>query len=198
MTAQQLKTRWWLLHRRVRRVPLRTRLGVVIGAVAVAGLIWQHTTSLDARSGDQQQPPAASSAAPTAPAPDQFGDNPDVEQLPAPTVAPQATSIDAARAVAWRFAKNFCSPNGNRDDWMARISADASEQLMEQYRLTDIRNLTQAAVTSLDGPLDELPGAVAFRATYSDASETEIRLALSADGWKVINVVPVTTDAAAG
>jgi hypothetical protein len=35
---------------------------------------------------------------------------------------------------------------------------------------------------------------VAFRATYNDGSQIEIRLALAADGWKVANVVPVNSD----
>src|SRR5271166_561881 len=199
MTTRQwlkAKARWWRLRGWVRRIPLRIRLGVVVGIVAVAGLIWQHTSHVDAGSGDHhQQRPAASAATPApAPPPGEFGDDPNVGQLPPPTVAPQVASLDAARAVAQRFATNFGSPNGTRDDWLARISADVSAQLMEQYRLTDIRNVTQAGLQSVDGPLDELPGAVAFRATYSDGSQIEIRLEIAADGWKVVNVLPVTTE----
>ena len=199
-TSTSLRARWWRLRWRVRRIPLRVRLGVLAGIVAVAGLVWQHTSHhLDAGTGDRhQQRPAASAAPAPAPAapPADLGDNPDVGQLPPPTVAPQLASIDAARAVASRFATNFGSPNGNHDDWLARITPDVSEQLVEQYRLTDIRNVPEATVSSVDGPLDELPGAVAFRATYSDGSQIEIRLALAADGWKVANVLPVSVDAA--
>jgi hypothetical protein len=193
----QLKLRWWRLRGWLRRIPPRTRLGVAIALVAVAGLVWQHHSQTGQAAGPATQQPAASSAAPSAAAVSgDFGDNPDVGQLAAPTVAPQAASMDAARAVAQRFATNFGSPNGNRDDWLARISPDLSAQLMEQYRLTDIRNVTQAAVTSVAGPLDELSGAVAFRATYSDGSQTEIRLDLQADGWKVVNVLPATAEGA--
>ena len=195
-TQRSLRARWWRLRWRVRRIPLRIRLGVLAGIVAVAGLVWQHTTHhIDAGAGDHHlQRPAASTGPPAPPA--DLGDNPDVGQLPPPTVAPQLASIDAARAVATHFATNFASPNGNHDDWLARITPDASQQLIEQYRLTDIRNLPQATVSSVDGPLDALPGAVAFRATYSDGSQIEIRLALAADGWKVANVLPVNTEPA--
>ncbi|OJZ66755.1 hypothetical protein BRW65_26820 [Mycobacterium paraffinicum] len=202
MSTQQrsLRARWWRLRWRVRRVPLRIRLGVIAGIVAVAGLCWQYSThhgDADASERHQQRPAASATPAPApaAPPPD-YGDNPEVGQLPAPTVAPQLASIDAARALAARFATNFASPNDNHDDWLARISPDVSQQLIEQYRLTDIRNVPQAAVSSLDGPLDELPGAVAFRATYNDGTQIEIRLALAADGWKVANVVPVNSDTA--
>ncbi|KEF94851.1 hypothetical protein K883_05275 [Mycobacterium sp. TKK-01-0059] len=202
MSTQQrsLRARWWRLRWWLRRVPLRIRLGVIAGIVAVAGLCWQYSTHHgDAGASERhQQRPAASATPAPAPAapPADYGDNPEVGQLPAPTVAPQLASIDAARALAARFATNFASPNDNHDDWLARISPDVSQQLIEQYRLTDIRNVPQAAVSSLDGPLDELPGAVAFRATYNDGTQIEIRLALAADGWKVANVVPVNSDPA--
>jgi hypothetical protein len=199
-TQRSLRARWWRLRGWVRRIPPRIRLGVVVAIVAMAGLFWQNTSHVDARSGHHHQQRPTASAAPT-PAPETaaapgeyFGDNPNVGQLPAPTVAPQVASIDAARAVAQRFSTNFGSPNGNRDDWLARISPDTSAQLMEQYRLTDIRNVTQAAVQSVDGPLNELPGAAAFHATYSDGSQIEIRVEIASDGWKVVNVLPVTTE----
>lgn len=202
MSTQQrsLRARWWRLRWWVRRVPLRIRLGVIAGIVAVAGLCWQYSThhgDTGASERHQQRPAASATPAPAPAAPPaDYGDNPEVGQLPAPTVAPQLASIDAARALAARFATNFASPNDNHDDWLARISPDVSQQLIEQYRLTDIRNVPQAAVSSLDGPLDELPGAVAFRATYNDGTQIEIRLALAADGWKVANVVPVSSDTA--
>jgi len=195
-TQRSLRARWWQLRRRLRRIPWRIRLGLLAAMVAVAGLLWQHTTHhVDAAASDQhlQRPAASSPPGAAAAATADLGDHPDVDQLPAPTVAPQLASIDAGRAVATRFATNFASPNGNHDDWLARITPDASQQLIEQYRLTDIRNLPQATVSSVDGPLDELPGAVAFRATYSDGTQIEIRLALATDGWKVANVVPVNT-----
>ncbi|MBS4730592.1 hypothetical protein MSM1_20480 [Mycobacterium sp. SM1] len=181
----------------VRCIPARTRLGAGIAVIALAGLIWQHHSHTEQAGGPATQPPAASSpTSPPASGSAEFGDNPDVGQLPAPTVAPQAASTDAARAVAARFATNFATPNGNRDDWLARISADVSPQLMEQYRLTDIRNVHQALLNSVQGPLDERDGAAAFRATYNDGSQIEIRLETAADGWKVVNVLPISSEAA--
>ncbi|ORX14136.1 hypothetical protein [Mycobacterium xenopi] len=179
----------------MRRVPARTRPGVVVALIALAGLFWQHHNHIEQHTTGPQHQAASPSTLPRADS-GEFGDHPDVGQLPAPTVAPQAASMDAARAVAQRFATNFGSPNGNRDDWLARIEPEVSEQLMEQYRLTDIRNVNQAAVTSVAGPLDELPGAAAFRATYSDGSQIEIRLETAADGWKVVNVLPLSSQTA--
>jgi hypothetical protein len=164
---------------------------VIVAVIAVAGLTFEHhshTEELAGRASSSQSAPAP------APAAGDYGDQPDQQQLPAPTVAPQAASMDAARVVAQRFATNFATPNNNRDDWLARIGADVSPQLREQYQLTDIRNVNQATVTALVGPLDMLPGAVAFRASYSDGSQIDMHLELALDGWKVVNVVPVRAE----
>ena len=61
-----------------------------------------------------------------------------------------------------------------------------SAQLAEQYRLTDIRNVTQADVTSVDGPVRQEPGTLTFDVDYSDGSRIEIRLETGTEGWKVI------------
>ncbi|WP_292974825.1 hypothetical protein [Mycobacterium sp.] len=177
--------------RPVRRLPSRVKVGIVVAVVAVAGLAWEHHGHSE-RAATPVAPPSASAPAPGPESTSgDYGDQPSQEQLPPPTVAPQAASMDAAHAVAQRFASNFGTPNNNRDDWLTRIDADVSTQLREQYQLTDIRNVNQAAVTGLVGPLDVLPGAVAFRATYSDDSQIQMHLELSLDGWKVVNVVPV-------
>ena len=110
------------------------------------------------------------------------------DSSPPPTITTDAASQDAARATAQRFATNFGTPNGNRDDWLARICPDVSAQLAEQYRLTDIRNVTQADVTSVDGPVRQEPGTITFDVDYSDGSRIEIRLETGTEGWKVINV----------
>ena len=57
-----------------------------------------------------------------------------------------------------------------------------SAQLAELYRLTDIRNVTQE------------PGTITVDVDYSDGSRIEIRLETGTEGWKVINVVPLTSN----
>jgi hypothetical protein len=199
MTVRRLAARWWWLRAWLRRVPPRVRLGAAAAVVAMAGLLWQYSSHHGAADHSAPSAAAPSTATMVAPRPGgatEWGDDPDVGQIAAPTVAPELASIEAAREVAQRFAANFASPNGDRDSWLARIDGDVSAQLMEQYRLTDIRNLTQATVASLQGPVSARDGAAAFRATYSDESHIEIRLELSAEGWKVVNVLPLP--AAAG
>lgn len=184
------RLRAWLL-----RIPLRVRVAVIVGVIAIAGLVWQHYTSIDPTAIHSQQTPAGTSgAAPpvnAVPPDGEFGDT-RVGQEPAPTAVPDA-SVSAARATAERFAVNFASPNGDFDDWFARICTDVSAQLQQQYRLTDIRNLTQAKVQSVVGPLDPLPGTMGFQISYSDGSQVQIRVEMGVEGWKVINVLPMNT-----
>ena len=182
-----------------RRVPLRIRVGVLVGVIAVAGLMFQHHTHTEQLGGRAATPQVTSSATtPANPAqvgaapPDDGGADTSVGQTAPPTVVPDA-SVDAARATAQRFATNFASPNGNFDDWLARISPDLSAQLQEQYRLTDIRNVTQATVAAVSGPVSQLPGTMAFQVTYSDGSRIEIRVEMGVEGWKVINVLPLNS-----
>ena len=200
MRANAMRSGWWRLRAWWGRVPLRVRLGVAIGVIAVAGLVWQHDNHID--TANSRGRPTASApvttvgAAVTEAAPPGDGSlaDPSVGQAELPTAVPDA-SVDTARATAERFATNFASPNGNFDDWLARISPDVSAQLAEQYRLTDIRNVTQATVQSMTGPLNQLPGTMAFQVAYSDGSRVEIRVEMGTEGWKVINVLPLNTAA---
>jgi hypothetical protein len=172
---------WW------RRIPRRPQLGLAVAVLAVAALAWQHHSHAAAKPHDVAPPAAAAGSAPD------MGDAPAVGQLTPPTLTADAASQDAARAAAQRFATNFATPNGNRDDWLARISGDVSDQLAEQYRLTDIRNVTQADVASVDGPVRQEPGTITFDVDYSDGSRIEIRLEAGTEGWKAINVLPLTS-----
>lgn len=179
---------WW------RRVPRRAHLGLAVAVLAIAALAWQHHSHAAAKPHDVA-PPTAATAAPAPGSAPEMGDAPAVGQLAPPTIDPSdAAAQDAGRAAAKRFATNFATPNGNRDDWLARISCDVSAQLAEQYRLTDIRNVTQADVTSVDGPVRQEPGTITFDVNYSDGSRIEIRLEAGAENRKVINVLPLTGD----
>ena len=178
---------WWP------RIPRRALLGVAGALTAVAALAWQHHSDAAAQPHHEQRPAASAPATPAAGAPSDAA-APPVGQLPPPTITTDAASQDAAHATAQRFATNFGSPNGNRDDWLARICPDVSAQLAELYRLTDIRNVTQADVTSVDGPVRQEPGTLSFDVAYSDGSRIEIRLETGTEGWKVINVVPLTSN----
>jgi hypothetical protein len=172
-----------------RRIPRRALMGVAVALAAIAALAWQHHSHAAAK--PHAVPPPAAAVAGSAP---DMGDAPAVGQLAPPTLGPNdAAAQDAARAAAQRFATNFATPNGNRDDWLARISPDVSAQLAEQYRLTDIRNVTQADVTSVDGPVRQEPGTITFDVDYSDGSRIEARLEAGTEGWKVINVLPLTS-----
>jgi len=199
MGGDAVRRSWWRLRARWRRVPLRTRVAVLMGVIAVTGLVWQHHTHTE-QAGRRPAPPPVTSGATTPANPAQLGPAPpgdggvdsSVGQSDPATIVPDA-SVDAARATAQRFAANFASPNGNFDDWLARISADLSAQLKEQYRLTDIRNVTQATVVTVSGPVNQLPGTMAFQVTYSDGSRIEIRVEMGVEGWKVINVLPLNS-----
>jgi hypothetical protein len=168
-------------------------MGLLIAVVAIAGLAWQHNSTVET----------------AAPRPDQravqdgeishdghdhedgghaLGEyQPDPSELP----APPDFSPEAARVTAERFATNFASPNGDRDDWLARISADVMPELLDQYRLTDIRNVPQAAVAQVNGPMAADPAVPTFQVSYSDGSSVETTLEMAVGGWKVSSVVPV-------
>jgi hypothetical protein len=190
-----VRTRLAQLRYQWRRIPLRTRMGLLIAVVAIAGLAWQHFSSVET----------------TAPRPDQqaaqegeinhddhdhsghaLGEyQPDPSELPPP---PDFTP-EAARVTAERFATNFASPNGNRGDWLARISGDVMPELLDQYRLTDIRNVPQATVAHVTGPIAADPAVPTFQVTYSDGSSVETTLEMAVGGWKVSSVVPVDSPA---
>ena len=170
----------------------RILLGAAVAVVAIVGLAWQHHQQHNTAA---PTTPAQTTTAVAAPPPDP-GDLGDVSagQLEPPTVRVDVGAVAAARDVVTRFATNFGSPNGNRDDWLARISPDLSGQLIEQYRLTDIRNVTQAAVSAVDGPVRQAPASVTFDITYTDGSQIEVRLETGPDGWKAVDVVPRNSD----
>lgn len=166
--------------------------GAAAAAVAIAGLAWHHHH--EATVGQAQLPNTAVNAAvSTVPDPADLGDI-SAGQLAPPTVNVDANSVAVAREVVTRFATNFASPNGNREDWLARITPDVSAQLVEQYRLTDIRNVTQAAVSAVDGPVRQGPASVTFDVTYDDQSRIEIRMETGPDGWKAVNVLPLNSN----
>ena len=177
------------------RIPRRVLLGVAVALAAIAALAWQHHSGAATKAHNEQRPAAGAPALPPPAISPSDAAVPPVGQLAPPTItSDDPASQDAARATAQRFATNFGSPYGNRDDWLARIAPDVSAQLAEQYRLTDIRNVTQADVTSVDGPVRQEPGTLSFDVAYSDGSRIEIRLETGTEGWKVINVVPLTSN----
>jgi hypothetical protein len=178
---------WW------RRLPARIVLGAGVAVVAIAGLAWQHYHQQVSTGHAQPPQPTVSAPSPAVPGPGDLGDT-SVGQLDPPTVTLDANSAADARVVVTRFATNFGSPNGNRDDWLARISPDVSAQLVEQYRLTDIRNVTQAAMTAVDGPVRQEPASLDFDVTYDDGSRIEVDVETGPDGWKAINVVPLSSN----
>ena len=171
-----MRTRLAQLRYQWRRIPLRTRMGLLIAVVAIAGLAWQHNSGGEtaAPRPDQQ---AAQDGEINHDDHDHGGHalgeyQPDPSELP----APPDFSPEAARVTAERFATNFASPNGNRDDWLARISGDVMPELLDQYRLTDIRNVPQATVAQVNGPMAADPAVPTFQVAYSDGSSVETTL----------------------
>lgn len=175
-----------MVNVRLSRPRPRVLLAAIIAVAAIAGLAWQHY---------HRQPVAGTATAPpaSASAPEQDpGDS--FEQLAPPTVSLDANSAADAKAVVTRFATNFGSPNGNHDLWLARLTPDVSMQLAEQFRLTDIRNVTQASVTVVDGPVRQAPASMTFDVTYDDGSRIEVRVEPGPDGWKAVNVLPLNSN----
>lgn len=181
----QLLWRW-------RQIPGRTRLGMVIAVVAIAGLAWQYNTPQNAAP-DTDTPSAAASADPHA-GHDHGGDGHargEYQPDPATMAPPPDYSTEAARITVERFASNFASPNGNHDDWLARIGADVMPELLDQYRLTDVRNIPQSVVVQVDGPMATNPAAPTFEVVYGNGARVEVTLEMDLAGWKVSSVVPV-------
>lgn len=186
-----MRQRLALLRHRWRTIPARIRVGAAAAVIAVAGLTWQHhadVASTTATSSAQQptslgtalaEQPAVS-AAPTTPS-----------EMPTPV----DVSIAAARGTAERFATNFATPNGDRDGWLARISADVSPELLGQYESTDLATVPQTTVTQVAGPMGADPGVATFQVDYADGSRLEATLELGEAGWKVSSVIPVERSA---
>lgn len=189
-----MRARLAMLRYRWRRIPQRTRMGLLIAVIAIAGLAWQHHSSSEVdTAAPQADPPAAERGEINHDGHD-HGDGhalgeyqPDPSDLP----PPPDFSPEAARVIVERFAANFASPNGNRDDWLARLTPDVMPELLDQYRLTDIRNVPQATVTQVKGPLSSDPAIPTFQVVYSDGSSVEASVGMDISGWKVSTVVPV-------
>lgn len=187
-----MRVRLAMLRYRWRRIPQRTRMGLFIAVVAIAGLAWQHQSS-EVDTAAPPEPPAAEQGEINHDGHD-HGDGhahgefqPDPSDLP----PPPDFSPEAARVIVERFAANFASPNGNRDDWLSRLAPDVMPELLDQYRLTDIRNVPQATVTEVKGPLSSDPAIPTFQVVYSDGSSVETSVGMDIGGWKVSTVVPV-------
>ena len=175
----QLVWRW-------RRIPGLTRLAMLIAVVALAGLAWQYSSSPGSESGDR------AAEADTAHTYEGDGHAYGEYQLePSEQEPPPDYSPDAAMVTAGRFAGNFVSPNGNRDDWLARIGPDVMPELLDQYRLADIRNIPQTAVTGLAEAATSDPAFPTFEVSCADGQRVEVTLEMSMQGWKVSTVVPV-------
>lgn len=192
-----MRTQLAQLRHQWRRIPLRTRMGLLIAVVAIAGLAWQHNTSSETGAPRPDQQAAQDGEINHAGHDHDHDGHALGEYQPDPSelAAPPDFSPEAARVTAERFATNFASPNGNRDDWLARISGDVMPELLDQYRLTDIRNVPQATVAQVNGPMAADPAAPTFQVAYSDGSSVETTLEMAVDGWKVSSVVPVDSPA---
>ncbi|QNJ89958.1 hypothetical protein HZU40_00415 (plasmid) [Mycolicibacterium fluoranthenivorans] len=193
-----MRTRLAQLRYHWRRIPLRTRMGLLIAVVAIAGLAWQHNSTVETAAPRPDQQAAQDGEISHDGHDHNDGGHALGEYQPDPSelAAPPDFSPEAARVTAERFATNFASPNGDRDDWLARISADVMPELLDQYRLTDIRNVPQATVAQVNGPMAADPAVPTFQVSYSDGSSVETTLEMAVGGWKVSSVVPVDHPAA--
>jgi len=195
-----MRARWAQLRWQLRRIPGRTKLGLAIAAVAIAGLVWQHYTGSDtpAAQGGQSSVEATDEHAGGDHGHDHGSDghaHGEYQPDPSTMAPPPDFSPDAARVTASRFASNFASPNGNHDDWLARITPDVMPELLDQYRLTDIRNIPQTAVAQVNGPIGSNPAVPTYQVSYADGSRIEATLEMDSTGWKVSSVVPVDAPA---
>ncbi|MEW2484208.1 hypothetical protein AB0876_31945 [Mycobacterium sp. NPDC049093] len=202
----QLLWRW-------RQIPGRTRLGMLVAAVAIAGLAWQHYTTQAPVAGDQHSVAESSDDALAGHdhAGHDHGDDGhahgEYQPDPATMAPPPDYSPEAARITVERFASNFASPNGNHDDWLTRIGEDVMPELLDQYRLTDVRNIPQTVVTQVNGPMASNPAAPTFEVGFGpsgdastgfgDGGRLEVTLEMDLTGWKVSSVIPVGTSTAA-
>lgn len=188
----QLRWRW-------QRLSSRARIAMVVAAVAIAGLCWQHYGNPTPAQQAPAPPAATDTGTAIASAHDHEGHalgeyQPDPADLP----PPPDFSPEAARHTVARFAANFAAPQDDRDQWLARLTPDVMPELADQYRLTDIRNVPAATVAQVRGPLRPDPVAPTFEVAYSDGSAVEATVAMATSGWKVATVVPVQLSTAAG
>lgn len=75
-----------------------------------------------------------------------------------------------------------------------RGSPDLLPDLQNQYRMTDIRNVPQAAVTAVAGPITQAAVGMTFEVSYSDNSRIVVGVDMADSGWKVATVVPAAAD----
>lgn len=139
-------------------------------------------------------PPPVSTHSPTVPATIAGADQgPDPSGAGQPPPSPPDFSPQAAHATVSRFATNFASANGDRDGWLSRISGDVVPELLDQYALTDIRNLPRSTLQVMSAVrTDTVPSTYqVFRVAYSDSSELDIVVEMTAEGWKIGTVEPV-------
>ncbi|WP_241479821.1 hypothetical protein [Mycolicibacterium neoaurum] len=169
-------------------------MGLLIAVIAIAGLAWQHHSSQVDPAG-QPEPSAVEQGEINHDGHDHGDGHAVGEYQPDPSAlpAPPDFSPEAARVTVERFAANFASPNGNREDWLARLGPDVMPELLDQYRLTDIRNVPQTTVAQVDGPLSSDPIIPTFQVNYSDGTSVEISVGMDISGWKVSTVVPVSS-----
>ncbi|MCB1288745.1 MAG: hypothetical protein KDB47_13815 [Mycobacterium sp.] len=190
-----MRQRWAMLRYRWRRIPMRTRMGALIAVVAIAGLTWQYYSVEDVAQTAEQVAPGEIDHEGHDHGPEDGHAHGEYQPDPSELPPPPDFSPEAARVIAERFASNFASPNGNREDWIARVAPDVMPELLDQYRLTDIRNVPQASVAKVDGPLAADPFLPTFQIAYSDGSAVETTLEMAVDGWKISTVVPVQAQA---
>lgn len=179
------------LRHRWNQLSTRARIGIVVAVLAIAGLSWQHYAAGPDGRHPAAEPPGFSEI--TRDHHDHGGGHALGEYQPDPSELPPPPdfSPEAARTTVWRFATNFGSPHGDRDEWLARITADVMPELADQYRLTDIRNVPQNTVLGVHGPVRPDPVAPMFEVAFSDGSAVEATVAMAISGWKVSTVVPV-------
>lgn len=176
------RARW-----RAGRIPPALRLGLGAGLLVLAGLMWTqygHTAS------DQPQAASAQESGTHDDDHDHAAHDTSGEGQLNDAMLPDWTP-DAARAATERFAANFANPAGGHAEWLARLAPDTDSALLDQYRLTDIRNVPQATVTAVDGPIGETAGSAIFHISYSDGARSQVELYMDRRGWKIATVIPL-------
>ena len=121
-----MKARLAQLRYQWRRIPLRTRMGLLIAVVAIAGLAWQHYSSVETTAPESDQQ-AAQEGEINHDGHDHDGHalgeyQPDPSELP----PPPDFSPAAARVTAERFATNFAFPNGGAESFSRSLRVKAA------------------------------------------------------------------------
>lgn len=148
-----MRARVELLRWRWRQISSRTRLGMAIAIVAIAGLIWQH----DAAEVGRQ--PGAAAPVPARSVDAAAGAAGHAEE----TAAAPVTVTPTTPGSPPHGSRRTWLPNGNHDNWVARLTPDTKADLLAQYQSADIATVTQAAVTQVNGPMSTDPSVPTFR-----------------------------------